>query len=271
MEATSPARSGPGAANPAVAPVVTWVGHATALVDIGGFRILTDPLLTTRVAHLRRRVGPALADVADVDVVLLSHVHMDHLHVRSLRRVRPGAVVLAPRGSARLVRKLGFEDVREVGPGERVDVGGATIVVVEAHHSHRRGPHSRIEAPAVGYVVEAEGTRVYFAGDTDLFDGMRDLGDIDLALVPIWGWGPSADVGHLDPSRAAEAVDRIRPRLVVPIHWGTFTPESGRRRLPRWFDAPAPAFVDALDALGHGDRLDLVEPGGAVSLERPAR
>jgi L-ascorbate metabolism protein UlaG (beta-lactamase superfamily) len=242
---------------------VTWVGHATALIDTGSARFVTDPLLTRRVAHLRRRRPLPDPDTADVDAVLLSHAHLDHLHRPSLRRVRSDAKVLTPRGTAQLVRSAGFSDVTEVAPGDHVQVAGATIEVVRAAHSSKRGPHSRVEARPVGYVVDA-GRRVYFPGDTDLFDEMADLATIDVALLPIWGWGSTLGTGHLDPSRAARAVELIEPRLVLPIHWGTYAPEDGRRRLPKWFEAPPTEFEAAATDLGVGDRIRIVEPGGNV-------
>jgi L-ascorbate metabolism protein UlaG (beta-lactamase superfamily) len=93
-----------------------------------------------------------------------------------------------------------------------------------------------------------EGTQsVYFAGDTDLFEEMRELGPVDVALVPIWGWGPGLGGGHLDPGRAAEAVARIRPRVAIPIHWGTYYPiHLGLRRVPAFVDLPPLEFLAAM-------------------------
>lgn len=222
---------------------LTWVGHSTVLIEDASHRVLTDPLLTRRVAHLRRRRALPAVDVSDVDLVLVSHAHMDHLHLPSLRMLRPGARIVTPRGTGRLVRTAGFTDVVEVVPGDRVRSGPAVVDVVPARHPHGRGPHSRVRAAPVGYVVDLGGRRTYFAGDTDLFDEMGGLVDIDVALLPIWGWGPTIGEGHLDPARAAEAARLIRPSLVVPIHWGTYAPEDGRRRLPGWIDDPADAFL----------------------------
>jgi L-ascorbate metabolism protein UlaG (beta-lactamase superfamily) len=247
---------------------LTWVGHATTVIDVGGHRVLTDPLLRRRVAHLRRRVGrPSPAD-ADVDLVLISHAHMDHLHVPSLRRVRADAPVVAPRGTARLLARAGRREVIEVVAGDRIEVGSASITVTPAVHPGGRGTHSRIVAEPVGYVVEVDGHRTYFAGDTDLFDEMGELGPVDLALLPIWGWGPSIGVGHLDPDRAVEAAARIAPGLVVPIHWGTFAPEDFRRRPPSWLGEPARAFSRAVDRVG-GPPTSVVEPGTTLSLDDP--
>ncbi len=244
---------------------ITWVGHASVLLDVAGSRILTDPLLTRRVAHLRRRRELPPADTTNVDAVLLSHVHLDHLHLPSLRQIRRDARILAPIGSGRLICRAGFTDVTEVRVGDRTMVNDVEIEVVPAAHKHGRGPHSRVSAPPVGYVVSGEGQRVYFPGDTDLFDEMAHLGPIDVALLPIWGWGSTLGTGHLDPVRAATATGVIRPGIVVPIHWGTYAPEDGRRSLRPWFESPPTQFETALRDLDLHDRLHIVEPGGRVS------
>lgn len=245
---------------------LTWIGHATTLIDFDGYRILTDPLLTRRVAHLRRRTEVPDADVHDVDLILLSHVHLDHLHLSSLKRLRPTARVITPVGSARLLRKVGFAEVTEVRVGDRIDTGPVTVEVVPAAHKHGRGPHSRVRAEPVGFIVAGAGRRIYFPGDTDLFEAMGDFGDIDVALLPIWGWGSTLGEGHLTPERAAAATKLIRPGLLLPIHWGTYAPEDGRRRLPTWF-ADAPTDLEAaLASIGELDRLHLAEPGGSVSV-----
>jgi L-ascorbate metabolism protein UlaG (beta-lactamase superfamily) len=244
---------------------VTWVGHATSLIDFGDHRVLTDPLVTKRVAHLRRRRPAPPPETYDVDTVLLSHVHLDHLHLPSLRRLRPSAHIVTPRGSGRLLRKAGFTTVSEVVVGDRVESGPVTVDVVPAVHKEGRGPHSRVRAQPVGYLIDGNGSRVYFPGDTDLFDAMGDLGDVDVALLPIWGWGSTLGPGHLNPKRAGAAVDVIRPGIVVPIHYGTYAPEDGRRRLPSWFGEPPAQFLAELADNGHGDRLRLLEPGGQLT------
>lgn len=245
---------------------VTWIGHATAAIDVAGHRVLTDPLLTNRVAHLRRSRPVPDDAVDDVDTILLSHVHLDHLHLPSLKRLRPSAHVLTPRGSGKLLTRAGFTDVTEVDPGDRLTGGPIEVRVVPAEHKHGRGPHSRVQAPPVGYVVEGGGHRVYFPGDTDLFDEMAELGPIDVALLPIWGWGPSLGTGHLNPDRAATATRIIRPELVVPIHWGTYRPENGRRRSPDWFHTPPSDFEHHLDRIDEADRLRVLEPGDRLQL-----
>lgn len=240
---------------------ITWVGHATALIDVDGYRVITDPVLTRRVAHLRRRTPLPPADTSHVDVALVSHAHMDHCHLPSLRRLRPGATAITTRGADPLLRGVGFSTITEVDKGETVETGPITVTATDAEHRAGRGPHSRVQAPPIGFVVEAHGTRIYFPGDTDLFDGMAELAPIDVALLPIWGWGPSIGTGHLDPVRAAQATALLEPAVVVPIHWGTYAPEDGRRRLPAWFHEPPAAFRRELERVGEHDRLHCLAPG----------
>jgi len=246
------------------------VGHATVLIAVDRFRVLTDPILTSRVVHLRRRVPPP--ELERVDVVLISHLHMDHLHLRSLRTVVEGVRVVAPRGSARLFRSLPIAQLDEVVDGDVVTLRAESDVapaiearIVEADHSNSRGPHSRRVAEPVGYIVSTGDRAVYFAGDTDLFDAMRDFPPIDIALLPIWGWGPTLGERHLDPRRAATATHWIDPRHVVPIHWGTYTPITPRRGTPAWIENPLGAFRAELDALGLGDRLVALRPGESTA------
>jgi len=202
---------------------LTWLGHSTVLIDFDGTRVLTDPVLRRRVMHLVRtaKVRPDALDA--VDLVAVSHAHWDHLDLPSLRQVGRKLPVVVPKGVGRLLASRGFHQVVEVDEGSEIEVEGVTVRATHAEHDAGRGPLG-LKAPALGYVLEAS-RRVYFAGDTDLFDGMTGLAsDLDVALVPIAGWGPRLPAGHLDPERAAEAVRRLRPRSVVPVHWGTYRP-----------------------------------------------
>src|SRR5262245_60256342 len=175
---------------------IRWLGHATVVIDVDGVRLVTDPVLRRRVMHLRRA---ASVEAPQVDAVLLSHLHYDHLDVPSLAQIGIGTHVFVPLGGRKWLR--GFERVTEVEPGQEVNAGDVRIRVVDAHHDGRRrnmGP----PVAAVGYVIDAS-TSIYFAGDTDLFDGMRELAPIDVALLPVSGWGPKVEEGHMDPARAA--------------------------------------------------------------------
>ncbi|WP_369211802.1 MBL fold metallo-hydrolase [Streptomyces flavofungini] len=226
---------------------VTWWGHATCTVEDSGVRVLTDPLFARRLAHLRRRRGalpPPEAAVADV--VLLSHLHADHLHVPSLARLAPGTRALLPRGAGRsvpgLARRLPQLRFTEVVPGDKVEVDGLVIRVVSALHDGRRLPVGPQLSPALGYVLHGE-ARTYFAGDTGLFETMADeVGDVDVALLPVGGWGPCLGHGHLDAGRAAEALARLAPRSAVPVHYGTYWPIGMDAVRPHEFHAPGAEF-----------------------------
>jgi L-ascorbate metabolism protein UlaG (beta-lactamase superfamily) len=244
---------------------LTYVGHATVLVQLGGRRLLTDPLLGAGILHVRRRVPrPALDDLRPLDAILISHAHLDHLDHRSLRRLSGECRVIVPRGCASLVRRGGdFEVVTELGAGDRVTLGDIVVEGVPAVHDGRRFPWSRPVSP-LGYLLEGQPS-IYFAGDTDLFGGMSALaGRVDVALLPIWGWGPRVPGGHLDPIRAAEAVALIRPRVAVPIHWGTLRAWSAQRGLDPV--APARAFSDAVGHTAPGTEVRILLPGQRTAL-----
>ncbi len=248
-----------------LAPVgIRWLGHASVEIELAGVRVLTDPALTTRLAHLRRHHVLDPATIAPPDVILISHVHMDHLHLPSLARFDRDTEIVVPTGAGPLLRGKGYRRVVETRAGETRQHGALTIETVPAVHPRRRGPHSRVAADAVGYVLRAGDSGVYFPGDTDLFDEMGTWAPIDVALLPIWGWGPSVGEGHLDPASAVRATGLIQPRLVVPIHWGTYSPIGVRR--PRWLHTPAERFRSELDAAGAGEVLHVLQPGGSLAL-----
>jgi L-ascorbate metabolism protein UlaG (beta-lactamase superfamily) len=241
---------------------LTWVGHATVLVELGEAAVLTDPVLRRRVAHLRRRT-PAPRAPPRLDAVLISHLHRDHLDLPSLKLLDPSVPVVVPRGGASVLRRSGRELI-ELSAGEALDVAGLRVRAVPAVHDGRRSPLSR-PAEAVGYVVEKR-RRVYFAGDTARFDEMAELVGLDAALLPIWGWGPRLGPGHMDPGEAAEAVALMRPRLVVPIHWGTFAPVVPPGRGTGLPNAPASRFRARVAEAAPGVAVRVLAPGESVAL-----
>ncbi|MFI6938424.1 MBL fold metallo-hydrolase [Streptomyces sp. NPDC050418] len=226
---------------------ITWWGHATCTVEDSGTRVLTDPLFARRLAHLRRRRGDVPPErAAEAEAALVSHLHADHLHVPSLARLSEGTTVLLPRGARAAVpglRKLTGLRFEEVVPGDEVRVGAVTVRVVSARHDGRRLPVGPHRSPALGFVVEGT-ARTYFAGDTGLFDTMaEEVGPVDVALLPVGGWGPFLGHGHLDAGRAAEALARIAPRSAVPVHFGTYWPIGMDAVRPHEFHAPGAEFV----------------------------
>ncbi|HMS62676.1 MAG TPA: MBL fold metallo-hydrolase, partial [Solirubrobacteraceae bacterium] len=180
--------------------------------------------------------------------------------------------IVVPRGAGALATSAGFTDVREVVEGDAVELGGVRVRAVPAEHDDRRGPFGGPRADPIGYVVEGP-TRVYFAGDTDVFDGMADLpgaAPLDVALLPVWGWGPSLGAGHMDPRRAAEAAALLRPRVALPIHWGTLYPLALHRVRPVPLTDPPHQFARFAASLAPDVDVRIVAPGGSLTLgERP--
>jgi L-ascorbate metabolism protein UlaG (beta-lactamase superfamily) len=239
------------------------------LIELDGVRLLTDPLLRNRVAHLRRVAPVDPGSLGELDAVLVSHVHYDHLHLPSLRRLPRSVRIVVPRGAGSLLRRQGFDDVVEVGAGEETEVRGLVVRATHAEHPASRGPFM-VKAASLGFVA-AGSVSVYFAGDTDLFDGMAALGPLDVALVPIWGWGPSLGPGHLDPRRAAEGVARLRADIAVPIHWGTYYPLHERRG--PFLVEPPEEFRRAVAELAPETDVRVLPLGGTltISLSQEAR
>jgi L-ascorbate metabolism protein UlaG (beta-lactamase superfamily) len=235
------------------------------LIELGGVRLLTDPVLRPGFAHIRRHAAPPAADVgAHVDAVLISHLHLDHLNVRSLRLLDGSVRLLVPRGAGEFLRGRGFSHVEELAPGESRNVDGVEVVATPAVHDGRRWPISGPRAIPIGFVTRGARS-VYFAGDTDLFEEMDGLEPgLDLALVPVWGWGPTIGPGHLTPERAARAAQLLRPRIAVPIHWGTFRP-LGRRMGDRLI-APPREFAHHVAELAPEITVRVLEPGESLEL-----
>ena len=219
--------------------------------------MLTDPVLRTRVWHLKRRVPLDTAELEGIDAALVSHVHFDHFDRPSLQLLGTDVTAVVPVGARRLVR--GFTDVREVDVGDEVRIGEVTVRATPAvHESSDRcsglHPPSGTSSPAR--------SRIYFAGDTDLFDGMSELaGSLDVALLPVAGWGTKVGPGHLDPMRAAQCLPLLKPRLAVPIHWGTFSP------LHRSTSAEPPeAFRRHAAELAPEVEVRILDPGTALTI-----
>jgi L-ascorbate metabolism protein UlaG (beta-lactamase superfamily) len=206
--------------------------------------------------------------------VLISHAHLDHLHAPSLRRLaakRPQPVLVVARGLRRHVAKLGFERIEELTAGERTEIAGLPVAATPADHDTRRHPLGP-PAEAVGYLIGRPGRQTYFAGDTDVFPEMETLADdLDTALLPVWGWGPTLGPGHLDPRGAAAALQLLRPRLAIPIHWGTLFPLALDRLRGKAALLSDPPHEFAREAARLAPRVEVrvLQPGDATPLPGP--
>jgi L-ascorbate metabolism protein UlaG (beta-lactamase superfamily) len=256
---------------------VTWWGHSTMWLADSGRTLLTDPLLTDRLAHLRRVAGPAPRLPGSPDAILLSHLHADHFHVASLRAVPGRPLLIMPRGAAAFAAKALGPDaasrIVELAPGETTDVGGVAVRAVPAAHDGARGPWSRERAHAIGFVVEGA-ARTWYAGDTGLFDGMSTLGHLDLALIPVGGWGPTlSGHEHLNPGTAAEALRRCGADRAVPVHYGTFWPIGLGRVRRHMFTEPGAQFAAAAARVAPNAEVTVLTHGETLTIKpigRPA-
>jgi L-ascorbate metabolism protein UlaG (beta-lactamase superfamily) len=247
---------------------ITWIGHATALIELGGQGVLVDPLGRRRTATLAGRY----------QAVLITHAHVDHLNRWTLKRLDRAAHLLVPRGATRLVADLGFSQVTEVEPGDQLAVGGLDLVGVPTRHDPGRWRKGD-RYGCTGYLIARDGVVVHHAGDVDMstYDVFEDIGRqhrIDATLLPIGGLLPvwyyrlrrrALDRGvHIDPDTALHIAERLGARYMVPVHWGTVhlrlgPPSAPRRRLARVANGREGELVRIL---GHGESLP-IHPGGS--------
>jgi L-ascorbate metabolism protein UlaG (beta-lactamase superfamily) len=252
---------------------VTWWGHSSTTVELGSVRVATDPLFGRVLFALRRMIDdPDDERCAEADLVLVSHLHYDHLDLRSLRRFQPGTPIVVPAGAPRLVRGLSRLNVIEARPGDALAVAGVEVEVLPAHHDGRRSVAHRRAAPALGFRFAAEGGSAWFPGDTGLRPDVIRVRPVDVALAPIGGWGPTLPDDHLDPEQAVRAVGQVGARWTLAVHYGTYWPIGLRRLRPgnhrRLFLTPPMRFREAVHQQGVatvpltpavGERIDLVK------------
>jgi L-ascorbate metabolism protein UlaG (beta-lactamase superfamily) len=252
---------------------VNYVGHATVLIDIGRIRVLTDPVLRDRVFFLQRHgQNPAheLLEERSPDIVLLSHLHYDHADLPSLRKLPATATIIAPRGSGKYLRRWARVQVHEVGEGDTLRIADVEVTALPANH----GKGLSLPRPmtsCLSYVMRNHLT-VYFAGDTALFEGMHDIGqgfDLDMALLPVWGYGHRLGAGHLTPLTAAQALARLRPRVAVPIHWGSLRypgPFSLWEQVD-FLSVPPHAFAEHATHLAPETEVRVLQPGDWTAIK----
>jgi N-acyl-phosphatidylethanolamine-hydrolysing phospholipase D len=241
-------------------PAVTWVGHATLLVQLGGMSFLTDPIWSSAagpggVIGARRWQEPALAleELPPIDFVLVSHNHYDHLDLPTLRaiaKLQPGARFFVPLENGELLRDAGIRDVVELDWGERRRHGAVTIHCLPAQHWSQRGVGDRRRALWASWAVTSPDRRFYFGGDSGAFEGFerigRALAPFDLAAVPIGAYEPEAMMRpfHLNPEEAVAAALAVGARRMLGIHFGTFDLSDEPA------DEPPRRFLSAASAAG---------------------
>ncbi|NAZ75530.1 MBL fold metallo-hydrolase [Kineococcus sp. T13] len=281
---------------------VRWLGHSSATVDVttaaGEVRVVTDPVLRSGLAHLRRRPpAPAATDAAGAHLALVSHLHHDHCDLPSLRSSRPDLVVAPPRSALWLAGRLrGGSRVVEVAVGatRALSLNAAAgpvqvrVSALPAHHAGHRtagwAEGAPADALAVQHLVRVPGAfparaaaaggpdlLLWAVGDTGEFDRWAAVLDVagrapDVALVPVGGWGHTLGPHHLDPRQAAALVARVRPAVSVPVHWGTLHPVALSRTMGDRFVEPGRRFVAEARRLGVAGAVQL-PVGGTLELD----
>jgi L-ascorbate metabolism protein UlaG (beta-lactamase superfamily) len=270
-ELGTPVEAPPERPNPALWPDegihAAWLGHATVLLKINGYTVVTDPVFSKRVGlnlgpftlGLKRMVEPALALEAlpKVDAIVLSHAHMDHFDIPTLRAMEdPRVEVVTARGTADLLRADRYARVQEVGWDERVRVGPLTLRGLEVVHW---GARMRTDTwrGYNGFLIESGRSRVLYAGDTAMTSAFRNVGGADLALMPIGAYDPWIR-NHCSPEQAWRMAEDARADLVIPVHHATFqlSHEPVHEPIERLLGA----------AGGERERVAVTRIGGEVSL-----
>jgi len=246
---------------------VTFVAHATVVVEEDGHAAIFDPHFSERLAYLfsKRRVRLPLSPEAlpRPESVLVSHSHFDHLDAPSLRRFDRGTPVVTAQNLRPVVNLMGRRDVRGLNWWESQRVGGFDVTAVPAFHFSGRPPWFFLRNDFQGYVLRGDRT-IYFAGDTGLRNDFQAIGerfDIDLAILPIGAYHPpSFRRHHLSPEDALEAMRRMKAKALLPVHYGAFELS--------WepFGEPPVRMAKVAHDAGMAERVHVIPPGSTLEI-----
>ncbi len=239
---------------------LTWLGHGTVVAHGQSATVVIDPLLRDRLLFLRRYapLGPAAQPTGQA--VLLTHAHHDHLDIPSLRRLGRRVPKYAPSGADRVLVQHELGPVYRVTAGDMFEVGDIAVEVVPAIHSGGRF-RRRAGDEAVGYVLARSALRVYVAGDTGLFEGMVDIGPVDVAVLPVGGWWSALGASHLNSAGAVAAANLLGARVLVPIHLSTFHPRyPSQSMLSSWAETSR-VLTEQLRRYAPDVELRMLQPG----------
>lgn len=206
---------------------LTWIGHSGFFLEIGDRTAVIDPNWAKWLGFLKRIREPGLHlhDLPEVDLVLVSHAHYDHMHKRSLKTLQSSYGVVVPRGSGSLVQRLDFRDVHEMQVWDMLDFHGMEVIHTPALHWGARFIHDT-HRDYGGYIIRAAGRSVFHCGDSAYFPGFAEIGkrhDIDIALMPIGAYdAPSGRDVHMNPEEAVRAFVELGAKYLIPMHYGTF-------------------------------------------------
>lgn len=248
---------------------VTWIGHSSFLVTVGGEHLLVDPVFSPRIGVLYPRHGrPGLgpAELPRLSAVLVSHNHYDHFDAASLLALDRAVPVVVPLGLGAWFRRRGFTTVHELSWWSEALLGALRVSLVPARHWSRRRLGDTNRSLWGGFVVAARGEAVYHAGDTAAFAGFGEIArrfpDLKAALMPIGGYDPPwfMSHNHMNPEEAGEAFLALGARCLIPMHWGAFqlTDEpltEPAARLEAWWRVNDPQDGRRLEVMAVGETV----------------
>ncbi len=243
----------------------TWIGHASFLVQFGSHAVIFDPNWAHFHGPVKRQTEPGLSigNLPDLDLVLVSHAHFDHLHKKSLRTIETGEGIVVPRGSGNLVRKLGFDRVTEMKVWEEMNFGGMRVVHTPSHHWGARYG-TDVNRDYGGFLVGSGDRKVFHCGDSAYFEGFKEIGlreDICLALLPIGAYeAPSGRDVHMNPEEALDAFGDLNADFMIPMHYGTF-PLGNEHP-----NEPVERLLAEAKRRGIQDQVIIPQPGSAIEV-----
>lgn len=244
---------------------VTWIGHASFLVQFGSHSVMFDPNWANWHGPVKRQREPGLSlkDLPDLDLVLVSHAHFDHLHKKSLKTIQTKEGIIVPRGSGGLVKNLGFNNVAEMKVWDELNVSGMKVVHTPSHHWGARYG-ADVNRDYGGFLVGSGDRKVFHAGDSAYFEGFKEIGkkeDICVALMPIGAYdAPSGRDVHMNPEEALQAFEDLGAQVMVPMHYGTF-PLGNEDP-----DEPIKRLLIEAKKRGIEDRVIVPDPGRAIEI-----
>jgi L-ascorbate metabolism protein UlaG (beta-lactamase superfamily) len=227
---------------------ITWIGHSTFLIQMNGLNILTDPVWAKRMGTGKRLTEPGLklTDIPEIDIVVISHGHYDHLDFGSIKRLKGNPVFYVPEGLRSAFTRRGYKNVREAGWWETFEEGALKIDFVPAQHWTKRTLTDTNTSHWGGWVLRADGGKpIYFAGDTGYFRGFREIAERlapEVILMPIGAYEPEWFMkdSHINPEDAAKAFTEMEGKLFIPMHYGAYRladdtgPEALERLYAEW-------------------------------------
>jgi L-ascorbate metabolism protein UlaG (beta-lactamase superfamily) len=225
----------------------TWVGHSTFLLQLNGLNILTDPVWAKRMGFQKRLTAPGLSldDLPEIDAVLISHGHYDHLDFPTLKKIKGTPHYFVPIGLKSLFNRKGYHKVTEMNWWDHIEFNGVTFHFVPAQHWTRRSLMDMNTSHWGGFIFNTPEETFYFVGDTGYFSGFKEIADrftIDTVFMPIGAYEPEwfMAVSHISPEDSVKAFIELKAKTFVPMHYGAYRladdtgPEALERLLREW-------------------------------------